>query len=420
MNSSTKSAIAVTYGVVAGLLVATHALPVCDFISQLGRCRCHGVRGVEDIVSLGIPSLLRPNSQGRKLVQSETSRMMIGGDDRVFAFNLRKTLKEHTGVREKRFKAYPLFSGNSSNNNANDALRLFTRKNFIITGVFLLLPPILLELYSRFGTFSISNKGKKFISNKEATDKNYYSFVPPPKHTEWNNVKQVTIVFHGAGGKDVYTDELMNRLDDVDKKSKSPQEQSSYNHIVDWSKYSTNILQASYNGQQIGELAAKEILEQVTSSNNNLTTIHFIGISVGAFAADAAVKEVKKNFEISSSTKEENNSNNTDSIPPFVQLTLLDPFQQRGIFGVGYGNNEFGKSADYAEQYLNTDDPVPSTNKPLKNTVCYDVTSLRPRSIFGHDWPLVYYARSDNCGQLQIDNQEQQNERRKTGTVVVL
>ena len=353
-------------------------------------------------------------------MQSKTSRMMIGGDDRVFAFNLRKTHKENTRVRGKRFKAYPLFSGNNSNNNANDHLRLFTRKNFIIAGVFLLVPPILLELYSRFGTFSIPDEGKKFSSNKEATDKKYYSFVPPPKHTEWSNVKHVTIVFHGAGGEDAYTDELMKRLDDVDKKSKSPQQQSSYNHIVDWSKYSANILQASYNGQQIGKLAAKELLEQVMSSNNNLTTIHFIGISVGAFAADAAVKEVKKNFEISGSSKGEKNSNNTGSIPPFVQLTLLDPFQQRGIFGVGYGNNEFGKSADYAEQYLNTDDPVPSTNKPLKNTVCYDVTNLRPESIFGHDWPLVYYARSDNCGQLQIENREQKNERRKPGTVIVL
>jgi hypothetical protein len=349
-------------------------------------------------------------------MQSKTSRMMIR-DDGFFAFNLRKTYRENMRVRGKRFKVYPLFSGNNSNNNAKYTLRLFTRKNFIVAGMFLLVPPILLEVYSRFGTLSIPDEGKKFISNEEATDKKYHSFVPPPKHTEWSNVKHVTIVFHGAGGEDAYTDELMKRLDDVDKKSKSPQRQSSYNRIVDWSKYSTNILQASYNGQQIGKMTAKELLEQVVSPNNNITTIHFIGISVGAFAADAAVKEVKNNFEITSS---KGKNSNTDSIPPFVQLTLLDPFQQRGIFGVGYGNNEFGKSADYAEQYLNTDDPVPSTNKPLRNTVCYDVTNLRPESIFGHDWPLVYYARSDHCGRLGIENREQQNERRKTVTVNVL
>jgi hypothetical protein len=88
---------------------------------------------------------------------------------------------------------------------------------------------------------------------------------------------------------------------------------------------------------------------------SNLKTIHLIGISVGSFAANAAAVECK------ASPKDKR---------PFIQLTLLDPFTQRGIFDFGYGNRVFGKSADYAQQYLNTDDPVPSTNAPLDNTVC--------------------------------------------------
>lgn len=314
--------------------------------------------------------------------------------------------------------SFLLSSGNNNNNINNKANGLFsvsgwfTRKNFLITGLFLLVPPILLEIYSRVGVLSIPNTQRN--GNDETANKKYISFVPPPRNSDWSNIEHATIVFHGAGGEDAFTSELMKGLDvAAESKSKSSRPQTYYNHIVDWSKYSANILQASYNGQQIGKLVARELLHQASTPNNNsLKTIHFIGISVGAFSADAAVNEVKKHFE---------NSNDGTAVP-FVQLTLLDPFQQRGIFGVGYGNNVFGKSADYAQQYLNTDDPVPSTNKPLKNTVCYDVTNLRPESVFGHDWPLVYYARSDRCGELAIDNQEQQSDKisGQIGTTVVL
>ena len=44
---------------------------------------------------------------------------------------------------------------------------------------------------------------------------------------------------------------------------------------------------------------------------------------------------------------------------------------------------------------MNTDDPVPSTNSPLKNAACYDVTgsSRRDQDVDGHSWPLVWFAR---------------------------
>ena len=360
--NSTRPCVAMIHGIIAALLVATRALPVCDMLLKHAR--------------------------------SQTARVRIGSSE-DFGFGVRRTKVDTVG--RTGFMASALFSG-KNDSSAKGVLGLVTRKSFLFTGIFLLLPPIFLEAYSRFGTFMIPDE-RTNLENEEDADKTYSSFVPPPKHTEWADVETVTIVFHGAGGQDAYTDELMKNLD-----AGSSRQQSSYNHIVEWSQYSSNILQASYNGQKVGKLTAKELLEQVANPKSKLTTIHLIGISVGAFAADAAVNEVKKNFKTNSST-------------PFVQLTLLDPFQQRGIFGVGYGDNEFGKSADYAEQYLNTDDPVPSTNKPLRNTVCYDVTNLRPESIFGHDWPLVYYARSDRCGRLATANEQQEG---KIGTVTVL
>jgi len=295
---------------------------------------------------------------------------------------------------------------------------LFTRKNSLLLFV---LTPILLETYSRIGALFIPNTTNGIEDNESSS-----SFITsPPMNTKtntdssWNDVEHVTIVFHGAGGQDGYTDELMKRLQN--QQQKESYSSRFYSHLVDWSEYSTNILQASYNGQRIGEIVAKEISNQAT----NLKTIHFIGISVGAFTADSAVNEIQK------IRKKDNNSinNNNKKSDLFVQLTLLDPFQQRGIFGINYGYNQFGMSADYAQQYLNTDDPVPSTNQPLnleKNiNACYDVTNLRPNEIFGHDWPLVYYTQSENCGKLMInkgtktdDGKEKKNIDR--GTFVVL
>ena len=362
--------------VIAGLVSAAGALPVCDMILK------HG--------------------------QSQTSRMRSGANGPLGLSW--QTTNRGTGWGQQRpFTGSTLFAGNN-NHKANLTMGLFTRKRFILASLFLLVPSILVEAYSRVGALSIPEKKSDAIRD-ESVDGKSLSFVPPPKNTEWDNVETVTIVFHGAGGEDAYTDELMKNLEGGTSSKSSPQK--SYNHIVNWSGYSANLFQASFNGQKVGRITARELLEQIP--NKKLTAIHFVGISVGAFAADAAVNEVKKIFESSSKWK----SKKADTLP-FVQLTLLDPFQQRGIFGVGYGNNEFGKSADYAQQYLNTDDPVPSTNKPLKNTVCYDVTNLRPESIFGHDWPLVYYARSDRCGKIEMANEANESKRDREGSVIVL
>jgi hypothetical protein len=235
---------------------------------------------------------------------------------------------------------------------------ILSRKSFFLAigGVVLSLPPFL-EIYSRLGS-----KVADFPSE----------LFPPPSNGSWDDVEHATLVFHGAGGQDKFTDALMAKLQSSKK--------SVYSSMVEWSQFSSDTLQASFNGERIGREAAAQLMKRAS----NLKTIHIIGISVGAFAADAATREVKP------AQKDEK---------PFLQLTLLDPFTQRGIFGLGYGNRVFGTSADYVEQYLNTDDPVPSTNSPLDNTVCYDITDLRPDEIsFGHDWPVAYYARFGRVG----------------------
>jgi hypothetical protein len=376
-------------------ITTTHALPV------------------DNIINRGVVGLLRTTSSSSRQQQDINKFLERRPVQRRLAQHHQRRQQQQQQQQQRQSGTSLFFS--ADNNNISG---LFTRNKFIL--LFVVATPILLELYSRIGSLFIpntinNNKNKNNKNNdKNTIGGNDSRFIPPPSSTteggSWNDVEHVTIVFHGAGGQDGYTDELMKRL----------QQQSNnnayYNHIVDWSKYSTNILQASYNGQRIGKIVAQELLPNQDSAMNNLKTIHFIGISVGAFAADSAVNEVNKR------RKKDNNK-------PFVQLTLLDPFQQRGIFGINYGSNSFGGiKADYTQQYLNTDDPVPSTNKPLnlKNiNICYDVTNLRPGKnnnkedeIFGHDWPLVYYTQSENCGKIMID--EKKREETTTGTLMIL
>jgi len=195
----------------------------------------------------------------------------------------------------------------------------------------------------------------------------------------------VTLIFHGAGGQDNYTDELLRNL------SKKENGKKSFVSIIDWSDLSSNLLKATSNGQEVGKQSAMKLF----SKANNLKKLHVVGISVGAFAANSCVSRVKQLLE--------ENNEPVNSI--YVQLTLLDPFTQRGLIGFNYGNKVFGTTADYAQQFLNTDDPVPSTNSPLKYCAVTDVTQVRPPDIFGHDWPLVYYSQSSDIGFLSKSNQ---------------
>ncbi len=257
---------------------------------------------------------------------------------------------------------------NSQPTDANSGEKqLITRRN-ILTGVIggTLSIPLILEGYARSGKIQ-SEIDNGFGLNFE----------------NGNGTSEITIIFHGAGGEDANTDELLNTLiamsgDDLNKIIR----------MVNWEADSADILQASAKGSKIGKQLAISLLEQYRSnigSNSGSTNlkVHVIGISVGAFAADSFVRALNED-SISRPGERDN---------IYLQLTLLDPFQQKAVLGLGYGNQMFGKGADYAQQYLNTDDPVPSTNAPLDHCATIDVTSLRPEEVFGHDWPLIYYTQ---------------------------
>jgi len=142
-------------------------------------------------------------------------------------------------------------------------------------------------------------------------------------------------------------------------------------------------------------------LNEEEGVETRLRSVHSIGISVGAFASQAfaaTICELRDNDRSIDTTSGDAQNQND---PHYVRLTLLDPFCSRGIWGWNYGATQFGTGGiDYAEQYLNTDDPVPTTNYPLPLCACVDVTGALERESFVlpeeetmHCWSLVYFAR---------------------------
>jgi hypothetical protein len=166
------------------------------------------------------------------------------------------------------------------------------------------LTPLLTEAFSRIGMYTI-----KF-------NKLQYPQVP-------RGVTELTLVFHGAHGPDVHTDALMKSLNETSASassmSSSSSSQSSYNFMMNWELYSQNMIQASFNGDRIGREVAKRLPARIRR-------VHIIGISIGAHAADACVRQLKRDRQ--------------DRI--YIQETLLDPVCARGVLDLEYGLRESG------------------------------------------------------------------------------
>ncbi|KAL1519309.1 hypothetical protein AB1Y20_022836 [Prymnesium parvum] len=135
-----------------------------------------------------------------------------------------------------------------------------------------------------------------------------------------------------------------------------------------------------------------------------LRSLHVVGTSAGGFAANACVSAYVRAAGDSRGA---------------ARLSLCDPFCARADevappWDDGRrtsGARLFGRDADFAEHYLNTDDIVPSTNFPLPLCYCYDVTHAKERAAFPppdsgnwlndlglrllgyHNWPIGYLAR---------------------------
>ncbi len=202
-------------------------------------------------------------------------------------------------------------------------------------------------------------------------------------------IKGCVLIFHGAGGPDRETANLQRRVEACDRAAGLER----YVAVFDWTEWLGGSSRAAFDGQAVG----KRIGEQLAAEAGALRSLHVIGTSVGGFAADATVSAYVGALEGRNRAR--------------VHLTLTDPFTSRGNLKEGWGMRNFGRTADYAEHYLNTDDLVPSTNEPLPLCYVYDVTrcaerrDFRPpstgnflkdlgaRALLGHNWPMGYLAR---------------------------
>ncbi len=150
----------------------------------------------------------------------------------------------------------------------------------------------------------------------------------------------------------------------------------------DWSAYSEDRSRASQNGLAVGDAVGRLL----ASDDYDYEIIHLIGHSVGSFVIHGICRSYVANA----------------SEPARLHLTFLDPFTGNGFFDWTYGRRNFGMHADFTEAYINTDDPVPSTNVYLPNAYNVDLTDSPMKNLSGsaaHWWPVIFYA-------LSIENPE--------------
>lgn len=213
---------------------------------------------------------------------------------------------------------------------------------------------------------------------------NIWSSPSPLPYT--NGTSYVHVLFPGFGGPDANTDRIVDNLnkDAVDEKA----------YVYDWSVWRGNLLRASFNGQRVGKSVGRQL-----AYIPEITALHCVGISVGSFAADACIKEFNRLRKKDRGMSIPSSMTNPEKAS--TVLTLLCPFQQRGLLGAGYGTKYFGKHADYAEQYYISDDPVPGCNTPLKQAYCFDITCAKERDEYVnlpgdsvHAFPVYYYGNA--------------------------
>ena len=140
-----------------------------------------------------------------------------------------------------------------------------------------------------------------------------------------------------------------------------------------WSKGSDERRRAGANAGVYAQALGQELagLEQ-------LSHVRLVAHSAGAYILDDLCRTYRE----------------AAGLEAHLEMTFLDPFGNYDVVDVNRGSRNYGACADFASAYINTDDPVPSTNTPLQNAYNFDVTNSPDRGDFsakGHYWPLSYF-----------------------------
>lgn len=143
-------------------------------------------------------------------------------------------------------------------------------------------------------------------------------------------------------------------------------------HVMVWRPWleAASTERISWTGQAIGRQ-----IGQALAQRPGLRSLHVSGTSAGGFAANECVSA----YVAAAGAKRAS-----------TRLTLCDPFCARADeVGAPWddgsattGARIFGRDADFAEHFLNSDDVVPSTNFALPLCYVYDVTGSKERLAF--------------------------------------
>ena len=198
--------------------------------------------------------------------------------------------------------------------------------------------------------------------------------LPPLLLEGTSTPRDLVIVLPGSGGPDANTARILAAL-------RPKAEVIEY----DWRRFKGDELRAPYNAQRIGAELGRALARRADQPRS----VHLVGISAGAFLADA----IASSYAAAASPNRAH-----------LHLTLCDAFTARGLAGLArpataWGVRNFGRSADYCEALLNTDDPVPSTATPLRHAATFDLTDAAARRAFVplpgdslHSWPAAWYG----------------------------
>jgi hypothetical protein len=153
-----------------------------------------------------------------------------------------------------------------------------------------------------------------------------------------------------------------------------------------WSPWSDNTFRAGANAAHIGRVLGTQI-----AAARRLTSIHLVGHSAGAYVLDPLCEGWHA-------------ARGTAASRTPVAMTFLDPIGFRDIWDKGWGSRNFGRCADFAEAFINTDDPAPATDRPLAQAWNVDVTAAGHAAGFaggGHRWPVQFYV--DRLSAIDIE-----------------
>lgn len=157
-----------------------------------------------------------------------------------------------------------------------------------------------------------------------------------------------------------------------------------------WSPWSDNILRADARGTRIGMQLGEQLGTYWRSdrgpglgagSGARTVTLHLIAHSAGAYLLDPLCERLRRSL-------------GNSPVRLSIRMTFLDPIGLHGLLQRGWGAEHFGRCADEADAWINTDDPAPATDRWLRHAWNIDVTQAAGHEGFaggGHRWPVHYY-----------------------------